>query len=72
MPLTRHITVVVTDEKCPNILVSSQVPKLSIFWVVQSLICESVRPIDGHESYVAIDDSVDGIDDDYDDIADNQ
>lgn len=61
MPLTRHITVIVTDEKCPNILVSAQVPKLSIFWVIQSLICESVRPIDGHESYIAIDDNVDDI-----------
>lgn len=56
MPLTRHTTVIVTDEHCPSGLVHEKVPKLSVLWIVQSLICESPRPLNGHESYIAIDD----------------
>lgn len=54
MPLTRHDVVIVTDENCPSMLENERVPKLSTAWVIQSLICESVRPIDAHESYIAI------------------
>lgn len=55
-PLSRHTVVIVTDENCPSILANAKVPKLSIVWVIQSLICESARPIDGHESYISITD----------------
>lgn len=54
MPLTRHEVVIVTDENCPSVLAREQVPKLSILWIIQSLICESARPFDAHESYIAI------------------
>lgn len=58
MPLSRHITVIVTDENCPANIAREKVPKLSILWVIQGLICESARPIDGHESYIAINDVI--------------
>lgn len=56
LPLIRHMTVIITDEHCPKSIVKEQIPKLSVVWVVQSLICESPRPIDAHESYIAISD----------------
>ncbi|VVC36757.1 Tudor domain,BRCT domain [Cinara cedri] len=55
-PSPYHHTVIVTDEYCPTVLARSKLPKLSLHWVIQSLICESVRPFDGHESYTAIND----------------
>lgn len=57
-----HYAVIVTDEYCPTTLARSKLPKLSLNWVIQSLICESVRPYGGHESYTAINDdnSVEG------------
>lgn len=56
MPLTRHTTIIITDEHCPVELAKVKVPKLSLLWLVQSLICESARPLDGHESFIAIND----------------
>lgn len=56
VPLTRHTTVIVTDEHCPKSLAKANVPKLSILWLIQSLVCESARPFDGHESFIAIND----------------
>ncbi|XP_050547040.1 TP53-binding protein 1-like isoform X2 [Daktulosphaira vitifoliae] len=56
-PLTSHIVVILTDSQCPAILQKCDFPKLSITWVIQSLICESVRPIDGHEHYIEISDT---------------
>lgn len=55
--MTRHITIIITDEHCPTELEQENVPKLSTNWLIQSLICESPRPFDGHESYVAIADN---------------
>lgn len=57
IPSTHHYSVIVTDEYCPTTLSSTKLPKLSLNWVIQSLICESVRPYDGHESYIAINDT---------------
>lgn len=57
LPLTRHTTIIITDEHCPSDLEHVKVPKLSTNWLIQSLICESARPFDGHESYVAIADN---------------
>lgn len=56
LPLIRHMTVIVTDDHCPISIMNEKIPKLSTLWIVQSLICESPRPIDGHESYIAISD----------------
>ncbi|XP_060877211.1 uncharacterized protein LOC132950036 isoform X2 [Metopolophium dirhodum] len=56
LPLIRHMTVIVTDDQCPSSIMNEKIPKLSTLWIVQSLLCESPRPIDGHESYIAISD----------------
>lgn len=55
--MTQHTTVIVTDEHCPSNIVREKVPKLSLLWVIQGLICESARPTDGHESYSVIDEN---------------
>lgn len=55
MPVLHYnTTIIVTDDHCPDVLARAKVPKLSIVWVIQSLICESPRPFDGHERYIAI------------------
>jgi len=59
LPLIRHMTVIVTDDHCPSAIMNQRIPKLSTLWIVQSLICESPRPIDAHESYIAIGDTSD-------------
>ncbi|XP_003246625.1 uncharacterized protein LOC100168759 isoform X2 [Acyrthosiphon pisum] len=56
LPLIRHMTVIVTDDQCPSSIMNHKIPKLSVIWLVQSLLCESPRPIDAHESYIAISD----------------
>lgn len=56
MPLTRHTTIIITDEHCPSALAKVKVPKLSLLWLVQSLICESARPFEAHETFTAIND----------------
>jgi hypothetical protein len=59
LPLIRHMTVIVTDDHCPRAIMNQRIPKLSTLWIVQSLVCESPRPIDAHESYTAIGDTSD-------------
>ncbi|XP_060836093.1 uncharacterized protein LOC132918692 [Rhopalosiphum padi] len=59
LPLIRHMTVIVTDDHCPSAIMNQRIPKLSTLWIVQSLVCESPRPIDAHESYIAIGDTSD-------------
>ncbi|XP_022165129.1 uncharacterized protein LOC111030092 isoform X2 [Myzus persicae] len=54
LPLIRHMTVIITDDHCPSSIMNEKIPKLSTLWIVQSLVCESPRPFDGHESYIAI------------------
>ncbi|CAH1721580.1 unnamed protein product [Aphis gossypii] len=59
LPLIRHMTVIITDDHCPSTIMNQKIPKLSTLWIVQSLICESPRPFDAHESYIAISDTSD-------------
>lgn len=59
LPLIRHMTVIITDDQCPSTIMNQKIPKLSTLWIVQSLICESPRPFDAHESYIAISDTSD-------------
>lgn len=63
LPVTRHETIIVTDEECPKWLSHEKVPKLTILWLIQSLICESPRSYDAHESFIALDDDAVSSDD---------
>ncbi|XP_050428098.1 TP53-binding protein 1-like [Adelges cooleyi] len=55
-PLTSHTTVILTDKNCPIELQRADVPKVSKIWVNQCLICESARPLDGHDDFIAFSD----------------